>query len=121
MHFLGLIPSESSRGERRRQGPITQAGHTHARRALVAGAWASRYPAKGSRPLPLRLEQQPQASQDSSWKAQVRLCKRYRRLMARGKTAHQVVGAMARELVGCLWAIAPLVPVIPSSPLPECD
>jgi transposase len=79
MKFLGLIPSEYSSGERRRQGAITKAGNTHARRALVEGAWAYRYPAKVSRHLQLRLENQPKAVQDISWKAQVRLCKRYRR------------------------------------------
>lgn len=111
MKFLGLIPSEYSSGERRRQGALTKAGNTHARRALVEGAWAYRYPAKVSRHLQLRLEQQPKAIQDISWKAQVRLCKRFRRLMARGKHANQVVVAIARELVGFMWAIAHQVPV----------
>jgi transposase len=113
MKFLGLIPSEYSSGERRRQGTITKAGNTHARRALVEGAWSYRYPAKVSRHIQLRLEQQPKAIQDISWKAQVRLCKRFRRLMARGKNANQVVVAIARELVGFMWAIAQQVPVTP--------
>jgi transposase len=113
MKFLGLIPSEYSSGERRRQGSLTKTGNTHARRALVESAWAYRYPAKVSRHLQLRLEHQPKAIQDISWRAQVRLCKRYRRLMARGKHANQVVVAIARELVGFLWAIANQVPVIP--------
>jgi transposase len=111
MKFLGLIPSEYSSGERRRQGSITKAGNTHARRALVEGAWAYRYPAKVSRHLQLRLETQPKTIQDISWKAQLRLCKRYRRLTARGKHANQVVVAIARELVGFMWAIAKQVPV----------
>jgi transposase len=113
MKFLGLIPSEYSTGERRRQGSITKAGNTHARRALVEGAWAYRYPAKVSRHLQLRLEQQPKVIQDISWKAQVRLCKRYRKLLARGQHANQVVVAIARELVGFMWAIAKQVPVTP--------
>jgi transposase len=113
MKFLGLIPSEYSSGERRRQGSITKAGNTHARRALVEGAWAYRYPAKVSRHLQLRLENQPKAIQDISWKAQVRLCQRYRRLIARGKHANQVVVAIARELVGFMWAIAKQIPVTP--------
>jgi transposase len=87
MKLLGLIPSEYSSGERRRQGSITTAGNTHARRAVVEGAWTYRYPAKVSRHLQLRLETQPKAIQAMSWKAQLRLCKRYRRLMARGKHA----------------------------------
>ena len=113
MKYLGLIPSEYSTGERRRQGSMTKAGNTHARRALVEGAWAYRYPAKVSRHLQLRLETQPKVIQDISWKAQVRLCKRYRRLIARGKHANQVVVAIARELVGFMWAIAKQVPVTP--------
>jgi transposase len=113
MKFLGLIPSEYSTGERRRQGSITKAGNTHARRALIEGAWAYRYPAKVSRHLQLRLEKQPKAIQDISWKAQVRLCKRYRKLSARGKHANQVVVAIARELIGFMWAIAQAVPVTP--------
>ena len=113
MKFLGLIPSEYSSGERRRQGTITKAGNTHARRALVEGAWAYRYPAKVSRHLQLRLETQPKVIQDISWKAQVRLCKRYRRLVAKGKHANVVTVAIARELVGFMWAIAKEVPVTP--------
>jgi transposase len=117
MKFLGLIPSEYSTGERRRQGSITKAGNTHARRALVEGAWAYRDPAKVSRQLQLRVEQQPKAIQDISWKAQVRLCKRYRKLSARGKHANQVVVAIARELIGFMWAIAKEVPGTPEASL----
>ena len=113
MKFLGLIPSEYSSGEQRRQGSITKAGNTHARRALVEGAWAYRYPAKVSRHLQLRLEKQPKIIQDISWKAQVRLCKRYRRLVSRGKHANVVTVAIARELAGFMWAIAREVPVTP--------
>jgi transposase len=111
MKFLGLIPSEYSSGNRRQQGSITKAGNTHARRALVEGAWAYRYPAKVSRHLQLRLEKQPKVIQDISWKAQVRLCKRYRQLVARGKHANIVTVAIARELAGFMWAIARQLPV----------
>jgi transposase len=113
MKFLGLIPSEYSSGERRQQGSMTKAGNTHARRALVEGAWTYRYPAKVSRHLQLRLEKQPKIIQDISWKAQVRLCKRYRKLLARGKHANVVTVAIARELVGFMWAIAQEIPVTP--------
>jgi transposase len=113
MKFLGLVPSEYSSGERRQQGSITKAGNTHARKALVEGAWAYRYPAKVSRHLQLRLEKQPKIIQDISWKAQVRLCKRSRRLVARGKHANVVTVAIARELVGFMWAIAKEIPVTP--------
>jgi transposase len=115
MKYLGLIPSEYSSGERRRQGSITTAGNTHARRALVEGAWAYRDPAKVSRHLPLRLEQQPKTIQDISWKAHVRLCQRYRRLIARGKHANQGVVAIARELSAFMWAIAKHIAVTPKA------
>jgi transposase len=113
MKFLGLIPLEYPSGERRRQESITKAGNTHARRALVEGAWAYRYPVNVSRHLQLRLETYPKAIQDLSWKAQVRLCKRSRRLLARGKHSNQVVVAIACELVGFMWAIAQQVTVTP--------
>jgi transposase len=111
MSYLGLTPSEYSSGEHRRQGGITKTGNSHARRALIEGAWAYRYPAKVSRHLQLRLEKLPKPIQDISWQAQVRLCHRYRRLSARGKHANQVVVAIARELVAFMWAIAQQVPV----------
>jgi transposase len=90
---------------------MTKAGHTHARNAVVEGAWAYRSPAKVSRPRQLRREKHPKMIQDSSWKAHVRLCKRYRQLVARGTQAHIVTVAMARALAGCMWAMAKQVPV----------
>jgi transposase len=113
MKFLGLIPSEYSTGERRRQGSMTKAGNTHARRALVEGAWAYRYPAKVRRPLQLRLEKQPKIIQAIRWKAQLRLCQRYRQLVSRGQHHHVVTVAMARELAGFMWAMAKQVPWTP--------
>jgi transposase len=98
MKLMGLIPSEYSSGEQRRQGAMTKAGNTQARWVLVAGAWAYHYPAKVSRHQQLRREKQPQAIQDIRWKAQVRLCKRYRRLAARGKHANVVTVAIAKEV-----------------------
>jgi len=106
MSSWGLVPREHARGERRRQGSLPKPGNSHARRVLVEGAWAYRYPAKVSRHRQLRLEKVPQASQDLSWKAQVRLCKRSRRLVARGKPVNQVVVAIARAMAAFVWAIA---------------
>jgi transposase len=73
MSYLGRTPSEYSSGPRRRQGGITKAGNTHARRALVEGAWMYRYPAKVSRHPQLRLETLPAKVHAIGWKAQVRL------------------------------------------------
>src|SRR5262245_58758372 len=115
MHDLGLTPSEYSRGGRRQQGSMTKTGNTHARRALVEGAWASRSPAPVSRHLQLRLEKLPTVIQAISWTAQVRLGTRYRHLMAKGNNAHQVVVAIARELRAFLWAMAQQVPVPPTA------
>jgi transposase len=114
MTCLGLMPSAYTSAERRRPGSMTTAGDTHARSALVDGAWAYRYPAQVSRHVPRRREQQPNIIQDIRWKAQVRRCTRDRQLIARGTHATVVTVAMARELAGCLWAIAQQVPVIPS-------
>jgi hypothetical protein len=111
MQCLRLIPAAYSSGERRHQGALTNAGNPHARRARVASAWASRSPAKGSRHLPLCLETHPKLIQDISWQAPGRLGKRYRQLVARGNQAHIVTVAMARELAGCMWAIAQQLPV----------
>jgi transposase len=106
MQVLGLIPADYSSGAQRRQGSMTKAGHTPARTALGEGAWAYRYPAKVSRHLQLRLEKQPKVIQDLRWNAHVRLWKRSRQLVGRGTHATVVTGAMARELVGCMGAMA---------------
>jgi transposase len=111
MSYLGLTPSEYSSGSQRRQGGITKAGNGHARRALVEGAWAYRYPAKVSRHLQLRLEKVWADVQAIAWKAQVRLCKRDRHLTGRGKHANQVAVAIAREMAAFAWAIARTVPL----------
>jgi transposase len=109
--FVGLIPSEYSSGEKRRQGSITKTGNGRARRALVEGAWAYRYPAKVSPHIQKRIEKLPKVVQDIGWKAQVRLCKRFRRLTSRGKHSNVAVTAIARELVAFMWAIAKEVPI----------
>jgi transposase len=109
--FVGLIPSEHSSGDSRRLGAITKAGNARARRVLVEGAWAYRYPAKISAHIQHRVERLPPTVQAIGWKAQVRLCKRFRRLAARGKHANVVVTAIARELLAFMWAIAQEVPL----------
>lgn len=109
--FVGLIPSEYSSGSSRHQGGITKAGNKRARRALIEGAWAYRHPAKVSAHIQRRIDALPKSIQDIGWKAQVRLCKRYRRLVGRGKQPNVVVTAIARELVAFMWAIAKEVPL----------
>ena len=109
--FVGLIPSEHSSGTTRRQGGITKAGNSRARRALIEAAWAYRYNAKVSEHIQHRLEKLPKPIQDIGWKAQLRLCKRFRRLTSRGKHPNVAVTAIARELLAFMWAIAKEVPL----------
>ena len=109
--YVGLIPSEYSSGHARRQGGITKAGNGRARRALIEAAWAYRYPAKVSEHIQRRIDHLPKPIQAIGWKAQVRLCKRFRRLTARGKHPNVAVTAIARELIAFMWAIAKEVPV----------
>ncbi|HUC44474.1 MAG TPA: IS110 family transposase [Candidatus Sulfotelmatobacter sp.] len=111
MAFVGLVPSLTASGLERRTGRITKTGNAHARRCLIESAWAFRHPARRSNHLQRRLEGQPQDVQDLAWKAQVRLCGRYRRLTARGKQHNKVICAVARELVAFLWATARTVAV----------
>ena len=105
MSYLGLIPSEDSSGERRRPGAITKAGNSSARRALVEAAWAYQYTAKVSGLIARRQAKVPKAALEIAWKAQVRLCARFRRLAARGVSRNKIVVAIARELAGFVWAI----------------
>src|SRR6201986_2976492 len=106
MAYLGLVPSEHSSGNTIRRGGITKAGNALARRVLIEGAWTYRMHARVSRKLHDRLEPLSSAIRDMAWKAQVRLCARYRRLAASGKPNVVVTTAIAREMVGFIWAIA---------------
>src|SRR5829696_504699 len=105
MAYVGLVPSERSTGEQVRRGSITKAGNPRARRVLIEGAWTYRYPARLSRPLQVRQESLPQVVRAIAWKAQLRLCARYRRLTAAGKRQTLVTTAIAREMAAFLWAI----------------
>jgi len=110
MAYLGLVPSEHSSGSSIRRGGITKAGNALARRVLIEGAWTYRMSARVSRKLHDRLEGLPAAVRDIAWKAQVRLCKRFRQLAARGKHANQIAVAIAREIAAFAWAIARTLP-----------
>jgi transposase len=105
MAYLGLIPSEDSSGDRRRQGAITKAGNSSARRAMVEAAWAYQHPAAVSPVIARRQTGLPKAAIEIAWKAQLRLCARFRRLQARGLNRNKIAVAIARELSGFVWAI----------------
>ena len=106
MAYLGLVPSEHSSGSTIRRSGITKAGNTLVRRVLIEGAWTYRMTARVSRKLHDRLEPLSPVIRGIAWKAQVRLCARYRRLAASGKPKVVVTTAIAREMVGFIWAIA---------------
>ncbi|AQV92618.1 IS110 family transposase [Cupriavidus necator] len=108
MAWLGVTPTEHSSGEKRRQGSITKNGNSYARKLLVEAAWSYRHPARVSPQIQRRHEGIPKAIVDRSWDAQVRLCRRYRRLAARGKNPNIAVVAVARELSGFIWDISRL-------------
>jgi transposase len=105
MAYLGLIPSEHSSGKTVRRGPITKTGNSHVRRVLIEAAWTYKMQARVSNILLKRQEGLPKSICDISWKAQTRLCARYRRLYARGKSRQTVITAIARELSAFIWAI----------------
>jgi transposase len=110
MGYLGLVPSEDTTGEDRRQGGITQMGNGPARRALVEAAWNYRSPARITPQLRKRQEGLPKAVTDISWNAQRRLHHRFVHLTRIGRKKSQVaVTAVARELSGFVWAIGQLV------------
>ncbi len=111
MAYLGLVPSEHSSGCTVHRAGITKAGNALARRALIEGAWTYRMQPRVSRKLHDRIEALPQTVRDIAWRAQVRLCARYRRLSAAGKPKVVVTTAIAREMLGFIWAIARTVPI----------
>lgn len=111
MAYLGLVPSEHSSGESTQRGGITKTGNGHARRMLVEAAWSYRLPARVSRRLRDRQHNLPQAVWEIAWKAQLRLCARYKRLVTKGKQTQVTVTAIARELAAFMWAIAQVVPI----------
>jgi transposase len=105
--YLGLVPSEHSSGTRRRQGAITKAGSSHARRLLIEAAWHYRRPPRVSLTLKRRQAGQSPAAIDAAWRAQNRLHRRWAHLdAARGKKRTTVAVAVARELACVVWEIA---------------
>jgi len=106
MAYLGLVPSEYSTGDAIKRGGITKTGNSHARKALIEASWAYRMQPRVSRILLKRQQGLPDQVCRIAWKAQLRLCARFRRLAAKGKNKQVVVTAIARELSAFLWAIA---------------
>lgn len=106
MAYAGLVPREYSSGGSRWQGGITKAGNPHVRFAVTESAWSYRYPPALKGALRKRQEGQTPETQRTAWKAQDRLHRKYFRMMARGKNSGVVTTAVARALLGFVWAIA---------------
>lgn len=113
MSYLGLVPSEHSSGGKRHIGAITKCGNGRARRLLVEGAHTYRYAANISTDMQKRQEGLSKDIIDIAWKAQLRLCKRYKKMIAKGKHYNLVVTAIAREMIAYIWAIAKEVVLTP--------
>ena len=106
MSCLGLVPSEHSTGESRRQGHITKTGSRHARRLLVEAAWYYRRAPRLGATLARRHEGQSQLVIAIAWKAQQRLHHLWRRLDSQRHKRRTIVAvAVARHLAGFCWAI----------------
>ncbi len=105
MSYLGLVPSERSSGNERRQGSITRAGNGNVRRILTEAAWAYRHRPFVGKDLRKRSAAASEEVQSIAWRAQVRLCAKRQKLLARGKPANKVTTAVARELAGFIWSV----------------
>ena len=105
MGYLGLVPSEHSTGDKVKRSGITKAGNRRARRILVECSWSYRHPPRVGKDKLAKVAAAPRAVQEIAWKAQARLCARYRALARRGKRPTVVVTAIARELSGFIWAV----------------
>jgi transposase len=106
MSYSGLVSSEHSSGNRIQRGAITKTGNAHLRRVIVEAAWAYQHKPWVGGALLKRQQGLDQEIKDIAWKAQWRLCTRYRKLAACGKNKPQIVTAIGRELLGFIWAIA---------------
>jgi len=105
MGYLGLVPSESSTGDKVKRGGITKAGNSRARRILVEAAWSYRYPPRVGLQKQPKVAAAPRRVREIAWKAQTRLCRRFRSLERKGKLRTVVATAIARELSAFIWAI----------------
>ena len=106
MAYVGLVPSEVSSGARRRKGAITKTGNTRARTVLIEASWNYRFPARRTVHIEKRSVGVSNELKELAWKAQQRLCRRYRHLVLKLRKPPAVAcTAVARELLGFIWAI----------------
>src|SRR5574337_986978 len=106
MAYCGVVPSEHSTGDSKRRGAITKTGNAHVRRVVGESAWCCRHRPAQSPALRKRQRNVRDAVKEIALKAQHRLYRRYVAMSARGKPNQKIVGAVARELLGFIWAVA---------------
>jgi transposase len=106
MSYAGMVSSEYSSGSRIQRGGITKTGNSHLRRVIVEAAWAYQHKPWIGGWLAKRQQGLDEETKAMAWKAQWRLCTRYKKLAAKGKNKPQIVTAIGRELLGFIWAIA---------------
>lgn len=106
MSYSGLVPSEHSSGGSQHRGSVTKAGNAHIRHVIVEAAWHYRHAPRVGEGLRRRSKEQPEKLREISWRAQSRLNRKFRRMTARGKPSQVAVVAVARELLGFVWAVA---------------
>lgn len=109
--YVGLVPSERSSGDSVKRAGITKAGNLEVRRVLVQAAWCYRFPARVTKDKERRYTEAEKKVRDVAWRAQVRLCSRYRQFIAGGKKASVACTAVARELGTFVWEMGQVVPL----------
>lgn len=109
--YFGVVPSEHSSGNSIMRKGITKAGNIDARRVLIQSAWCYRFPARVAKQKEPQLAVADKELRDVAWRAQVRLCSRYRRLIANGKKSPVACTAIARELATFIWEMGQIVPL----------
>jgi len=109
--YVGLVPSEHSSGDSVKRGGITKTGNSEVRRVLVQAAWCYRFPARVTKDKERKYTEAEKKVRDVAWRAQVRLCARYRRFIAGGKKAPVACTAVARELATFVWEMGQVIPL----------
>ena len=106
MAYVGLVPTVHSSSDRRWLGRITRTGNSHVRRLLVESSWTYRFLPRQTKHIKSKAANASDEARAISWRAQKRLCGRYRSLMHSGKNSKVTAVAIARELLGFIWDIA---------------
>jgi transposase len=114
MAYAGVVPSESSSGSKQHRGTITKTGNSLLRHVFGEAAHHARHAPRVAGTLKQRQADLPRPIVDLAWRAQLRLHARYRHLGSR-LGPHKALTAVARELVGFIWAVGQLIEEVPAA------